>query len=648
MCGIFGIIAKKGADCNRAAFHQTIMHLFKLSEPRGREAGGLVIASGDEAKIFKRSISPSRMLDLPEFNSFFQSSINNYKTDYQGKALASFAAIGHCRLVLSGSETILGNNQPISSNHCVGVHNGLITNDDEVWANHDDLVRTLDTDTEIAYRLIDKYVEKFGNFPEAISRAFSEFKGTAALGFLRNDAHVMILATNYGSIYTLALEDKGVFVFASELYILKTLLAKNPFLGKTATGQVRALQPSTCMIIPFDEARPKVHSLNILAKKAITTEVSKIPLLKFNDFSVRGAKLKRCTKCVLPHSYPFIEFDRDGVCNYCCDHKKQPREGRDALEKILEKHRRSDGKQDCIVAISGGRDSSYGLHLVKKELEMTPVAFTYDWGMVTDLARRNSARMCSELGVEHILRAADIPAKRRYIRKNIYAWLARPKLGMIPIFMAGDKAFFHYLRELRKETGIDLVLFCAGNELERTDFKTGFAGTRESAHRQRLFGMSTLNKVSLFAWYGAQYILNPRYFNESFIDTMYAYFSTFVAKDDFTYLYHYLPWDEDHINKTLIGQYGWEKAENSDNTWRIGDGYTSFINYIYHTVAGFSEYDTFRSNQIREGLIDRDHALELVAKDNEPKMEVLYDFAKHIGFNLEEILVRINSIQKLY
>ena len=646
MCGIFGIVATKGAICNSETFHQTIMRLFKLSEPRGREAAGLVIASGGEAKIFKRPIAPSKMLNSLEFKSFFHSSIDAYKTDDEGKAQASFAAIGHCRLVFNGSETVVGNNQPVLSDHCVGVHNGLITNDAKIWANHDDLIRTLDTDTEVAYRSIDKYVKIYGNLPEAISNAFSEFEGTAALSFFRQDANVMVLATNYGSIYTLSFEDEGIFVFASERYILNSLLIKSPVAGKAIADQVRALQPSTCMIIPFDNARPQIHDFN--NPNEVATNLSNSPVLKFNDCSVGATEIKRCTKCVLPHSYPFIEFDINGVCNYCRDHQKQCPAGRDALEEILVKHRRSDGKQDCIVAISGGRDSSYGLHLIKNELGMNPIAFTYDWGMVTDLARRNSARMCSELGVEHILRAADIPAKRRYIRKNIHAWLARPKLGMVPIFMAGDKPFFHYLRELRKETGINLVLFCAGNELERTDFKGGFAGIKESAHGQRLFGMSLLNKASLFAWYGAQYLLNPRYFNESFVDTMWAYFSTFIGKDDFTYLYHYLPWDEHNINKTLIGQYGWEKEPDNDNTWRIGDGYTSFINYIYHTVAGFSEYDTFRSNQVREGLISRDQALELIGKDNKPKMEVLYNFAKQTGFNLEEVLVRINSIDKLY
>ncbi len=640
MCGIFGIIAKEGAACDGATFHRAILQLFKLSEPRGREAGGLVIAAGDQATVFKRPMAPTAMLRSPDFKSFFRASETAYRT---GQA---HAAIGHCRLVFNGTETVIGNNQPVISTHCAGVHNGLITNDEEIWRDHGDMVRTLETDSEVAFRLIDHYTEKSGDLAAAIARAFAEFSGTASLGFFRNDARVMALATNNGSIYTMALREAGIFVFASERHILESMLARGPLAGGSGKAMVEQLPPSSGMIIPFDDAASQSFDFD----RTVVTKVgvSAATVLRFADRSDHLGELKRCTRCILPATYPFIEFDDDGVCNNCRDHTPQRPAGRDALEEILVKHRRTDGRQDCIVAISGGRDSSYGLHLIKKELAMNPVAFTYDWGMVTDIARRNSARMCGELGVEHILRAADIPAKRRYIRKNIQAWLARPRLGMIPLFMAGDKMFYHYLRQLRKETGIDLVLFCAGNELERTDFKGGFAGIRESAHGQRLFGMSLYNKVGLFAWYGAQYLLNPRYFNESFIDTMWAYFSTFIAKDDFTYLYHYLPWNEEQINSTLIGEYGWETAADSENTWRIGDGYTSFINYIYHAVAGFSEYDTFRSAQIREGLIDRDRALALVAKDNEPKMDVLYDFARHTGFNLEEVLTRINSIDKLY
>ena len=67
---------------------------------------------------------------------------------------------------------------------------------------------------------------------------------------------------------------------------------------------------------------------------------------------------------------------------------------------------------------------------------------TYDLGMVTDLARRNIARICGTLGVENIIVAADIHWKRENIKKNIIALLKSPELGMIPLFMAGDKYFF--------------------------------------------------------------------------------------------------------------------------------------------------------------------------------------------------------------
>ena len=129
---------------------------------------------------------------------------------------------------------------------------------------------------------------------------------------------------------------------------------------------------------------------------------------------------------------------------------------------------------------------------------------------------------------------------------------------------------------------------------------------------------------------------------------MQSFRSSFISKDDFIYLFHYLPWDEATINETLIGQYGWETAPHTENSWRIGDGYTTFINYIYFAMAGFSEFDTFRSQQIRKGIIGRDTALRLVAKDNAPDMGILYEFAQQVGINLEEILTRINTAKKLY
>ena len=74
----------------------------------------------------------------------------------------------------------------------------------------------------------------------------------------------------------------------------------------------------------------------------------------------------------------------------------------------------------------------------------------------------------------------------------------------------------------------------------------------------------------------------------------------------------------------------------------------AFYNYIYYTVAGFSEYDTFRSNQIREGMLDREKALQLVNAENIPRYESIKWYLEIIGLDFSDVIRKINNIRKLY
>ena len=116
----------------------------------------------------------------------------------------------------------------------------------------------------------------------------------------------------------------------------------------------------------------------------------------------------------LAETMPFINFDKDGVCNYCNNYslRNVPKD-KQILFDLVEGYRKKTGN-DCIVPFSGGRDSCYSLHLIVKELELKPLAYTYDWGMVTDLGRRNISRMCSKLGVENIIIADNITKKEKH------------------------------------------------------------------------------------------------------------------------------------------------------------------------------------------------------------------------------------------
>jgi glucosamine--fructose-6-phosphate aminotransferase (isomerizing) len=344
---------------------------------------------------------------------------------------------------------------------------------------------------------------------------------------------------------------------------------------------------------------------------------------------------------------PFIQFDQEGVCNYCRNYQPIGFLGLEALQEALAPYRKQNGEPDCLVTFSGGRDSSYTLHLMKTVLKMNPVTYTYDWGMVTDLARRNQMRMCGKLGIEHILVSADIAKKRKNIRNNVLAWLKKPDLGMVPLFMAGDKQYFYYANKVSKQTGVKITIL-GENLLETTRFKLGFSGIPPQYGSAQTYSLPVINRMKLAWYYGRRYAANPAYLNTSILDTIGAYLSYYFIPHNYLNVYRYVKWDEEEIVSTLIGEYNWETAPDTSTTWRIGDGTASFYNYIYYTLAGFSENDTFRSNQIREGMLAREEAIRLIEQENEPRYESIQWYCDIIGVDFYEAIQRINAASKLY
>jgi len=89
--------------------------------------------------------------------------------------------------------------------------------------------------------------------------------------------------------------------------------------------------------------------------------------MSYPDFLVN---LRRCTRCLLPETFPGIEFDEEGVCNYCRHYEKVEVKGEEALRQVLEQYRGKGERYDCWVPIGGGRDSSFDLHQVVKLVDL--------------------------------------------------------------------------------------------------------------------------------------------------------------------------------------------------------------------------------------------------------------------------------------
>jgi glutamine---fructose-6-phosphate transaminase (isomerizing) len=651
MCGIFGQITLSSQRGSVEAWRNAIKDLFTLSESRGKEASGIALSTTDALVVYKDSVAATRMLATDDYRLAVEAVLTRYFSEKKpGEYLA---AIGHSRLVTNGLQGIDANNQPVRHGDIVLVHNGIVVNVNAMWA---ELAAkpTADVDSEVIAAHMVTSINAGVDLKSAVSAAMSSIYGETSIAAFHARANALILATNTGSLFFAINKQKTSFFFTSEEYICRQFIAKKHFGGFDATQiiQIKAGQGLIvdCNTLEMDEFTFAARS-NELSKPHIAPllQIQKRIEDKAEKIKIARQSMRRCTTCLLPETMPHITFDAAGSCSYCKTYEPfRPKDDAE-IRAEFDKIRSKDGSPDCVVAFSGGRDSSYGLHLLKTKYDMHPIAYTYDWGMVTDLARRNQARMCGKLGIEHIWLSADIKKKRAHVRRNVEAWLKQPDLGLIPLFMAGDKQFFWYANETMKKTGLNTMVFCT-NRLEKTDFKTGFLGMR-SKDKEMRNSPSSLGigpKVSMAWEYGKRFLGNPRYLNKSIPDTLWAFASYYLINQDHLYLFDYVDWNEGEVDAALIGEYDWERAADSESTWRIGDGTAPFYNHVYLTVAGFTEYDTFRSNQIREGMLTRDQAQALVARENTPRWGSIREYFTTINSDFDEAMRVVDRIPKLY
>lgn len=640
MCGIFGIVLGKNSKITSDVLNRYLDDLFILSESRGKEASGLAVLTNNKLIINKQPIPASEFIKQSGYKKMLSP--------------IPWLAIGHSRLVTNGHQSNNANNQPVVSGQVVAIHNGIIVNDREIIKKFPNLTIKNKVDTEVAAALINKYHQDGYTQIQSVQKNLRHIKGSASMAILINGGSELTLATNTGSLFVIKNKNPEMFVFASEKYILKKITKDN----QLNDGIVQQVRAGSAMSINISRKREKIKfSIVDISSKENSKANTSSYVLPFNN-SIKTLKkhqpplsaikkIKRCSKCILPITMPFISFDKKGVCNFCKLHKSPTHKGAKLLQKYVDQYRKSN-QPDCIVALSGGRDSSYGLHYVKNVLKMNPIAYTYDWGMITDTARRNQARMVGALGVEHVIVSADIKQKREHIKKHINSWLKKPDLGMVPLFTAGDKQAEYYIEKLKQQTGIKLVIYCRGNEIEDERFKFGHLGIFDGTPGGVIHDISLRDKVKISLYYLKQYIVNPSYINSSLLDTLFAYLSVYLQPHDFLYLWHYIPWNEKEIIGTLKKVYGWETASDTIATWRIDDGTPSFYNYIYYTVQGFTEHDALRSNQIREGVLSRNQALKIVAEENKIRYKSLKWYFDTLGMDGDKVLRAVDGIPKLY
>ena len=114
--------------------------------------------------------------------------------------------------------------------------------------------------------------------------------------------------------------------------------------------------------------------------------------------------IKYCRNCVYPETKPDLTFDEEGICDACrfanVKDTTDWESRREELVKIFNKFKNKDGSNyDCVIPVSGGKDSTYQTYMVKEEFGLNPLCVSYHLPEFTDLGRKNLENL-KRLGVD--------------------------------------------------------------------------------------------------------------------------------------------------------------------------------------------------------------------------------------------------------
>ena len=314
--------------------------------------------------------------------------------------------------------------------------------------------------------------------------------------------------------------------------------------------------------------------------------------MKILSYQYKANKI--CSRCVMDDTVEGIIFDENGECTFCKIHdeleKKFPlnEETPKRLQQLVDKIKK-DGKNkkyDCIVGVSGGRDSTFTLYNAVK-LGLRPLAVHFDNGWNSDIAVQNIKNATDILGVDLYTHVANWEEFKDLQRSFLYASVPDA--------------------EVPTDWGIFSVLF---NEAARNNLKYIVHG-----HSFRTEGTTPIT----WTYMDGKYIrdVQKRFGNyklKSFPNMSllkYVYYSLIKKIKQIRILY-YIPYDEKVVFRIIENELGWKNYGDKHHESR----YTAFMQaYILTRKFNIDMRKLHYSAKFRNGQLSRDEALEVIKKD---------------------------------
>lgn len=343
--------------------------------------------------------------------------------------------------------------------------------------------------------------------------------------------------------------------------------------------------------------------------------------------------MRYCVNCVYPETKPGITFDASGICSGCRNQRAKHSIDWEArlgeLRRRLAGARRQSG-YDCLIPVSGGKDSHAQVYYVKKVLGLNPLCAAVLPQVPTEIGRRNLENLVRHFDVDLVaFRARDEVARRAAVagfRKN--AW---PN-------WAHDKLIYSWPLKLAAAHRIPFVVMG-----ENHDFESGGKDLGEGAEAARQMQHSLGGDVDWSQWEAeglSRQNLLP-YQGPSLADLK-------AAGSQVIWLGHYIDWDSDRI-RLLAEQNGFRARTDLpegqiDNYSGLDDAIVMINAWLKFIKFGFARVSDVAFNHINYKRMSRAEAIKLV-NEREGVLDPEYrkawiEYTGMSGAEFDEVVMR--------
>jgi N-acetyl sugar amidotransferase len=344
---------------------------------------------------------------------------------------------------------------------------------------------------------------------------------------------------------------------------------------------------------------------------------------------MQDKKYQVCIRCIMDTTIKVIDFDENGICNYCKDYDyrlatelyKEPERSR-RLTLLLDKIKKEGQKKeyDCIIGVSGGLDSSYVAYLVKK-YGLRPLAIHLDNGWNSELAVQNIQQLLKNLNIDlytHVIDWEEFKDLQNAFIKSSIENLEMPTDHAIIalLFKMADKYRLKYILNGSNLVTEGLNINSLGGS--NIDFRL-----LKDIHKK--FGTKKLKTYpSISIWNLAYKII--------------------VKKIKYIPILNYVDYHKEKAIKFLEKEFGWRKygAKHFESIFT-----RFFQGYILPNKYNYDKRKVHLSNLIMSKQISRREALNELNKDLYPNQELLKEdidfFLKKFNFTKTEFQTKRNS-----